>query len=220
MGQEAVMKVARSLVVSMLAVLAPFIVTAESPEATPASDGTTPVMAVWVEQEIYFPYNSVTAYYSCEGLKSKVTSILEAIGARPGFKVTARGCFNRRSGAELMPSLEIVAAMPRAATPEVLSQLAKDASRQELAAKAGGKAPSTPDATAEFPARPRQVEFKDTQLGMLQPGDCDLVEQMIDKVFVPLGAKVVAQDMNCFPRTLNRGIISLTIEVLEPVPEQ
>lgn len=219
-GQEGVMKVVRSLVVSMFAVLAPFAVVAESPEAVPAPDGPVPVMAVWIEQEIYFPYNSVTSYYSCEGLKSKVSSILKAIGARSGFKVTARGCFNRRSGAELTPSLEIVAAMPRAATPEVLSQLAKDESRRELAAKASGKAPGTSDTTAEFPARARRIDFRDSQLGLLQPGDCDLVEQMIDKVFVPLGAKIVAQDMNCFPRTLNRGIIALSIDVLEPVPQQ
>ncbi len=214
------MNVVRSMVVLMLSVLAPLAVVAESPEVAGAADAPAPIMAVWVEQKVYFPYTAFTAYYSCDGLKLKVSSILEEIGARPGFKVTPRGCFNRRSGAELTPSLEIVAAMPRAATHEVLAELAKDASRRELAAKAGGKAAPMAEATAEFPARTRRIDFRDSQLGLLQPGDCDLIEQMRDKVFVPLGAKIVADDMACFGHTVNYGSIALSIEVLEPVPQE
>jgi hypothetical protein len=212
------MKVLRSTDLATLAVLTPLAVAAQLPETGSATDAPAPVMAVWVEQKIHFSYMAFTAYYSCEGLKTKVSSILKAIGARPGFKVTARGCMNPRNGAEEMPGLDIVVAMPRAATPEILAQLARDASQRELAAKAAGKSVPAAEATAEFPARTRRIDFRDSPTGLVQPGDCELVEQLRDRVFVPLGAKVVVNRMGCVPHTLSNGIIVLSIEVLEPVP--
>ncbi len=213
------MKVVLSLVLSTLSALAPMAVVAESPEAGSAADAPAPIMAVWVEQKIHFPYSAVTAYYSCDGLQSKVSAILKAIGARPGFKVTPRGCFSPRRGAEWTPSLDIVAAMPRAATPEVLAELAKDASTRELAAKAGGKPPPAAEASAEFPARVRRVDFRDSPTGLVQPGDCELIDQMRKGVFVPLGATIVVDRMGCVTHTLNNGIIVLSIDVLQPVPQ-
>jgi hypothetical protein len=198
-----------------------------SPAADPAgadaaatADAPAPVMAVWVEKEIHFPYMAFTAYYSCDGLEGKVESILEAIGARPGFKVTARGCFNPRHGAEWTPSVDIVVAMPQPATPEVLAELAKQASREELAARAGGKPAPSADATEQFAARVRRIDFRDSATGLVQPGDCELMEGMRDWVFKPLGARVVEDRMGCVPHTLNIGIIVLSIEVLEPVPQE
>lgn len=217
-GLEGDMKVLRLTVLAALAVLAPLAVAAQSPETENTADDPAPVMAVWVEQTIHFSYMAFTAYYSCDGLKTKVGSILEAIGARPGFKLTARGCLNPRRGAEEMPGLDIVVAMPREATPAVLAQLARDASQRELAAKAAGKSAPAAEATAEFPARTRRIDFRDSPTGLVQPGDCELVEQLRDRVFIPLGAKVVVNRMACTPHTLNNGIIGLSIEVLEPVP--
>jgi hypothetical protein len=189
-----------------------------APAAGSAADAAAPVMAVWVEQNIDFTYVGFTSYYSCSGLKNKVSSILKEIGARPGFKVTARACMNPRRGAERAPMLKIVAAMPREATPGILAQVAKDASTREVAAKAGGKAAPTTEAAAEFPARMRRVEFRDSPSGLVQPGDCELIEQLRDKVFVPLGAKVVVSSMNCVPHQLGIGIVNLSIDVLEPLP--
>jgi hypothetical protein len=177
-------------------------------------------MAVWVEKKIDFNYWGLTAYYSCDGLKNKVSSILKDIGARPGFKITARACMNPRRGAELTPMLNIVAAMPREATPEVLAGLAKEASQRELAARAGGTSAPAAEASAEFPARTRRIDFRDSPTGLLQPGDCELIDQMRDQVFVPLGAKIVENRMGCVPHQLNNGIIVLSIEVLEPMPQQ
>ncbi|HQR49028.1 MAG TPA: hypothetical protein PL152_06810 [Steroidobacteraceae bacterium] len=194
----------------------------EPPGAIPAAasgEATAPVMAVWVEQRIHFPYMAFTAYYSCDGLERKVEQVLAAIGARPGFTVTARGCMNPRRGAELSPSVDIVVAMPQAATPETLAAVAKAASTQELAARAGGKPAPAAEATAEFPARLRRIDFRDSPTGLLQPGDCELMEGMRDWVFKPLGAKIVVDRMSCVPHTLNIGIIVLSIDVLEPVPQ-
>jgi hypothetical protein len=186
------------------------------PATTTAADAGPAVMAVWVERRIYFPYMAFTSYYSCDGLRNKVRAILQEIGARPDFKVTARGCVNV-SGPEQMPALDIVAALPREATPELMAELAKDASKRELAARVGKKGAAT-EATAQFPARTRRIDFEDSPIGLLQPGDCELVEQLRDRVFVPLGAKVVVDHMGCVPKQVSFGSIKLSIEVLEPVP--
>lgn len=187
--------------------------------AAAGGEATAPVMAVWVEQRIHFPYMAFTAYYSCDGLERKVKQVLAAIGARPGFTVNARGCMNPRHGAEWSPSVDIVVAMPQPVTPETLAAVAKAASTQELAARAGGKPGPATEATAEFPARLRRIDFRDSPTGLLQPGDCELIEGMRDWVFKPLGATIVVDRMSCVPHTLNNGIIVLTIDVLEPVPQ-
>lgn len=213
------MNIERLLILASCSILLPLAAAAQSPAAAGPADTAPPVMAVWVEQKINFPYMGFTAYYSCDGLRGKVSSILEEIGARPGFKVTARGCMNL-NGPELTPSLEIIAAMPRPATPEVLAELAKGESQRKLAARAGGKAAPAAEAAAEFPARLRRVDFRDSPIGLVQAGDCELIEQLRDRVFVPLGAKIVENRMGCFPHTLSNGIIVLSIEVLEPVPQK
>jgi hypothetical protein len=183
-----------------------------------AADGAPTVTAVWMEKKIFFPYMAFTAFYSCDGLRNKVRAALEAIGARPGFEVKARGCPNL-SGPEPLPWLDIVAAMPIEATAEVLAELARNAPERELAAMVTGN-DAADEATARFPARPRQISFSDDPMGLFQAGDCELVEQLRDKVFVPLGARIVSSDMICVPRQVNVGAVDLTIEVLEPVPVQ
>ena len=211
------MKVVSLIALAALSTLAPIAVVAETPATGDSANAAAPVMAVWVEQKIDFAYVGFTSHYSCDGLKSKVSSILKDIGARPDFKVTARACMNPRHGAEWTPILKIVAAMPQPATPEVLAEVAKDASQRELAARAGGKVSPAAEMAAQFPAQTRRVNIRDTPAGLVQPGDCELVEQLRNKVFVPLGATIVASHMDCMPHRINNGIIVLSIDVLEPV---
>ncbi len=213
------MRIENLAALAALSLLVPQVVVAEAaPEAGSAADAMAPVMAVWVEQKLDFTYVGFTSHYSCDGLKTKVSAILKEIGARP-VKVTARGCMNPRHGAEWTPMLNMVVAMPREATPEMLAEVTQDASKRELAAKAGGKVVPTAEAAAEFPARIRRIDFRDSPSGLVEPGDCELVEQLRDQVFVPLGAKVVESRMNCVPHQLGVGIVNLSIDVLEPLPQ-
>ena len=212
------MHIAKLGVLAALSLLAAPTIGAEAPVVETVAGATPAVMAVWVEQKINFNYVGFTAHYSCDGLKNKVSSILKEVGARPGFKVTARACLNPRHGAEWTPMLNLVVATPRQATPELLAQLAQDASRRELAAKAARNPGLAVETTAEFPARTRRVDFRDSPIGLVQAGDCELVEQLRDQVFVPLGATIVHSRMNCVPHQLGVGIVNLSIEVLEPVP--
>lgn len=175
---------------------------------TTVVESPPPVYAVWVEKNIEFTYMGFTSFYSCDGLRDKLRWVLEEIGARPGFKVTVVGCIN--TGPDRMPHARITAAMPQPATPELLAELAKEPSQRDQAAPP----------ISQFPARTRQVEFKDDPLDHIEDGDCELVEQLRDNVFIPLGARVVEDHMSCTPRQLNLGGVRLTIEVLEPVPEK
>jgi hypothetical protein len=188
---------------------------AHSEVESPADAGRPVVSAVWMERDVTLNYLGFTSYYSCEGLRGQVTRVLKELGVRPGFKVTARHCA-QASGPEWSPSVRIVAALPVEATPEVLAELAKDASTRELVAKVQGKSPD--EATAQFPARPRRVEFVSGGMSFLKDGDCELMEQMRDRVFGPLGVKVIESSLQCVPRQVSIGSIRMTVEVLEPVP--
>lgn len=214
------MRILKLAVLAAISLLVPRLVDAQVvAEAGSAADATAPVMAVWVEKKIGFTYVGYTSHYSCDGLRTKVSSILKEIGARPGFKVTARACFNPRRGAEWRPMLDIVAATPRAATPEILAEVAKSAADSKSAAKAGGKNLPVADVTQQFPARMRRIDFRDDPLSLIDPGDCELIEQLRDAVFVPLGAKIVEDHMNCVPHQSGIGIVNLSIEMLQPLPQ-
>jgi hypothetical protein len=182
-------------------------------EAAPAVD------AVWMEREILVTYMAFTSFYSCRGLRDKVAWVIEQLGARPGFSVTTRGCVEV-TGPEVMPAVRIVAALPVEATPEVLAELASSAAKRELAARATGQAPAGAEATERLRAMPRRVEFTSRPGGPLEDGDCELIEQLRDRVMVPLGAKIVENGVRCVPRQVRPGAVRLTVEVLQPVPAQ
>jgi hypothetical protein len=182
--------------------------------------GTTPtVRSVWLEHEIDFTYIGFTSYYSCDGLRDKLRWILDEIGARPDYRISMRGCI-RQSGPEAMPGARIVASLPAEATPAVLEQLAHEAPRLELIARATGNAAAVQEATAQFPARPRRVTFRSSRTGRLQDGDCELMQQLRDDLLVPMGVKIVESDLRCVPRSVSMGSVRMTVETLEKLPEQ
>lgn len=188
----------------------------------PAPEAAATVNAVWVEHKVGFTYMPLTSYYSCDGLRDKVRWILNQLGARPDFKVKSRGCVNLQ-GPEAFPGVEIVAALPAAATPELLEELAAGASKRQLAARATGKPDPVAEATAQFPARVKRVEFVSgrTTLYDLQDGDCELMEQLVrNDVFGKLGAKVVDSQTRCVPGQVPLGAVRMTVEVLEPAAAQ
>lgn len=191
-------------------------------EAAPPAAAAPTVEAVWVESKLGFTYMPLTTYYSCDGLRDKVRWILQELGARPGFKVRSRGCVEVQ-GPELFPGVEIVAAFPAPATPEILAQVAEDAAKRPPAAREAGQPDPVAEATTPFPARTRRVEFRSerTALAGLQDGDCELIEQLLRRdVFGRFGVVVLDARVNCVPRQVTLGAVRVTVEVLEPVTRQ
>ena len=194
-----------------------FAWTARAQDPVPAADAPPAVSAVWVEKDLMFTYMGFTSYYTCDGLRDKVHAVLERLGAREGFKVTARGCMNSPRP-EWSPAVRIVAAFPAEATPELMAELAASAPERELAARAGGR-PAT-EATAQFPARWKRVEFQSGPHGLreIDDGDCELMEQLRRSVFEQIGVRVLESDVSCVPRQVTLGAVRMAVEVLEPVP--
>jgi hypothetical protein len=206
------------VVAALLAAQSPLLA---AQDAAAAADAARTVNAVWVERELTFTYMPLTSYYSCDGLRDKVTWLLKELGARPGFKVVSRGCIEAQ-GPEVFPGVKINAAFPAEATPELLASLASEASKRELKARAGGKPAPVAEATAQFPARVKRVELRSgaSSADVLQNGDCELIEQLRDRAFGPLGVKVVADQVHCVPKQISLGAVRLSVEVLEPVPAE
>lgn len=188
---------------------------AQAGEVASTADAAPVVNAVRVERQVELVYMAFTSYYSCDGLRSKVRRVLDDLGMGEGLEVAARNCI-RLTGPEVMPAVRIVAQVPVEATPEVLAELEKGAGKRELAARVKGVAPQ--EATAQFPARRKRVVFEADPLGDIQEGDCELIEQLRDRVFPKLGVKVVEDRTQCAPRQVSLGSIHTVVEVLEPVP--
>lgn len=209
MNRSAMGHVAVGLVPMLLAAAAAAQAVASAGDAAPV------VNAIRVEREVDLVYMGFTSYYSCDGLRNKVRRVLVDLGMGDGLKVSARNCI-RMTGPEVMPSLHIVARVPVEATPELLAQIESEAGKRELVARVKGVAPE--EATAQFAARRKRVELEADPLGDLREGDCELVEQLRDRVFPKLGVTVVEDRTQCSPRQVSLGSIHTVVEVLEPLP--
>ena len=186
------------------------------PEMTEPSERPAPMRAVWNEQEIEFTYMGFTSYYSCDGLRDKVRYLLRQLGAREDLKVRSAGCA-RMSGPEMFPRVRINAAVAVPATPERLEKLAAEASKRELIARVNRRSSTVGEATEQFGASTRVVEFRDRPNGKIQAGDCELMERFRDEVLPKLELRVVESDIRCIPRSVHPGSIRLVVEVLDPV---
>jgi hypothetical protein len=201
------------------------------PEWTPdGSDPSRTVKAIWVAREVSFTYSSTTSLYYCDGLREKVKWVMKQLGVMDGYKVRIRSCFNSGGGevsfgpildplsrAEHSPRVVIEAVVPQRVTPELLAQLSERQSERELIARVRGEATVVDNAEAQFAASTRQVTFDDgSRRGRIEPGDCELIEQMRDAVFVPLGFRIVEDKMACAPNRVMSGTVNLQVEVLEP----
>jgi hypothetical protein len=206
---------------------------ASGPVPELSADGSDPsrtVKAIWVAREVSFTYFSTTSLYYCDGLREKVKWVMKQVGVMDGYKVRIRSCFNSGgsdvsfgpildplSRVEQSPRVVIEAVVPQRVTPELLTRLSERESERELIARVRGEATVVDNAEAQFAASTRQVTFDDgSRRGRIEPGDCELIEQMRDSVFVPLGFRIVEDKMACAPNRVMPGSVNLQLEVLEP----
>jgi hypothetical protein len=209
------------------AIVAPATAADVPNEAPPA--GSVP--AIWVTKEVSFTYFGSTALYYCDGLRNKVKWVLKQLGVMDGYKVRIRSCFNTGgpeirygpagpefySGAEYTPRVMIEVVVPQQVTSELLTKLYERQGEVELLARVRGESSVVDNVEAQFTASKRRVTFDDAaRRGRIEAGDCELIEQMRDSVFVPLGIRVVDDKMNCVPNRVQRGSVNLELEVLEP----
>lgn len=177
--------------------------------AAPPADAA-PVDGVWVRHERLFSYMGVTSHYSCDGLEDKLKSLLRLAGARDDFKVYA-SCTDPRGG----PSRIATARM-------TYYTLALPGSPQATGTtKNLGHAPK--ELKAEPPAPGvgvwKSVEVEATNLGDIQPGDCELVEQFDHDVLPDFTTRNHDAHFTCIPHQMTLGGVRLHFEVLAPKPK-
>jgi len=174
-----------------------------------------PVQAIWKSQEFAFFFQSQTTFYSCSSLEAKLERILKALGVRkPYVKVRSVDC---QSGPVRMPRVIVNITAPVEATAEAIAERDKGKSKRELAARVRGEK-EDPAALAPFPAQWQRVSLSRGAVD-LEPGDCELIDELRRKVLPKLAIRVVKDSTHCTPQQLTVGQPQLEVEALVALPK-
>jgi hypothetical protein len=173
------------------------------------------VQAIWKPQEIGFYFQSFTTFYSCTGLESKLERIIKALGGKDlNVRVRAAEC---PSAIARMPRVLIDVTSPVEATPEAIAERDKGKSTRELAARVQGKRAES-DGADQFPANWKRVSLSRGALN-LEPGDCELIDELRRKVLPKLAVRIVSDNVSCSPNRLTLGQPQLEVEALVEAPK-
>lgn len=184
---------------------------AESPADAPAS--AEQVQAIWKAQEISFYFQSFTTFYACRSLEDRVRMLLTELGADKGVKVRVTSCFGNEIAR--LPHVRINVTAPVEATPEALAELEKTRSTRELTARVRGERMT--EGTEQFPAYWKPVSLSRGSL-RLEPGDCELIDQLKRQVLPKLSIRIVRDQLACTPHQHSMGQPRLEVEALTAVP--
>lgn len=147
--------------------------------------------AVWVPKEVQFTYMGFTAHYSCDGLRDNVREMLLALGARKSdLKVYEQPCAGNPDRPNPFPGVKVKMSVLQPA-PTVAS--------------ADTKTVSAHWKTVTLPVGPR---------GLNTEGQCELLEQVNQKIIPLFTARDVNLHATCVPHQLSPGGSSLTAQVL------
>lgn len=150
-----------------------------------------PVQAVWTPKKLHFTFMGFTARYSCDGLSTKLRSVLLDLGARPDLKLAAVGCSAGFGRPSPFPGVS--------ATLQVLEPL-------------GDKAPD-PD-TKVIPAHWKAVVVAPRGDPLNAAGDCELTEQIKQRILPLFTSRNIDYSSTCIPNQLQVGGTKLKAEVL------
>lgn len=175
-----------------------------------------PVEAIWKPQEISFYFQSFTTFYSCTGLEGKLERIMGALGAQDAnVRVRSAECPNSIAR---MPRVVVEVISPVEATPEAIADRDKNKSTRELVARLKGERAEGAEITTQFPAQWKRVSLSRGSLG-LEPGDCELIEEIKRKVLPKLAVRVVKDNLSCSPNQITIGQPQLEVEALTALPK-
>jgi hypothetical protein len=180
------MTVAAAAVTLLAAV--PALAAAEASAAAPDS-----VAAVWVPKHVQFIYQGFTSYYSCDGLREKIRSMLDKLGARD-LKVQEYSCVNP-SGPTLFPGVRV--------------------NMQVLVPASSAEAAKDKNAGPPVQAQWKKVVLMPSNAPIDEQGDCELIEQF-KETFLPLfTTRNIQYQSTCIPHQVTLGT-HLSAEVLVP----
>jgi hypothetical protein len=175
-----------------------------------------PVQAIWKPQEISFYFQSFTTFYSCSGLESKLERIIKALGGKD-VKVRVRA-IECPSAVARMPRVVVDVTSPLEATPEAIAERDKDKSTRELVARVQGKGAEAVEGADQFAANWKRVSLSRGALN-LEPGDCELIQELRRKVLPKLAVRIVNDNVSCSPHQLTLGQPQLEVDALVEAPK-
>lgn len=174
-----------------------------------ASDGLSPVEAVWKPQVVNFVYRQNDTVYTCSGLWQKLAGMLAYVGARPAAPSDRLKCDNVAGTMTLQFALE----SPVEATPDNVRALTEHDAEALLVARLQGKElPSANDVT-RFPAAWQTLSFRESRL-QLSAGDCELVQQMRRQILPKLAVEIVNEPPRCSALLVHGGRPSMKVRAL------
>ena len=145
--------------------------------------------AVWAPKELTFVYRGFTTKYSCDGLQDKMRKVLIKLGARHDIQVRNWGCTQLRG-------------------PDPFAGVRIKMHVLQPAGKQGGQA---------VPAHWKMVDLladPDDRDPVDAAGDCELIEQIRQKVLPLFATRNVDYRSTCEPHHLLVGATRLKTEVL------
>jgi len=145
------------------------------------------VEAVWQPHNMAFEYRGYTTLYSCRTLQDKLRKILLHLGARQPPQLRAYACDEATGTVRFQVTFE----SPLEATAENVRQLTDYDARELLIARTRGEPLQTAQDIERFPAAWKTVSFaSDRKLG-LDPGDCELVQQLRRQILPRMSVQVL-----------------------------
>lgn len=162
---------------------------------TPAA--SEPVQpSVWTAKELRFVYSGFTTTYSCDGLREKMRSVLLKLGARKD---------------DLVVNESACGAGPGRPTPFPTVDIKMHVLQPAPAPPPGANAP--PAVAAHW----RLVDLTKYRDPLRAAGNCELIEQIKQRILPLFTTRNVEFRSNCVPNQLELGTV-LRVEVLIPDP--
>jgi hypothetical protein len=147
--------------------------------------------AAWTPKELRFSYQGFTTHYSCDGLREKVRTVLLALGARKqDLSVNESGCSTPSGRPDPFPGVNI--------------------KMQVLQPVAAGTTPAATRVAAHWKA----VDLRLDRDPLSESGDCELLEQIKQRILPLFSARNIEYSSNCVPHQLSAGGTRLRVEVL------
>ena len=155
--------------------------------------GSGSVPAVWADKELSFVYQGFTTKYSCDGLRDKMRGVLLDLGAeKKSLKVLELGCSSPSGRPDPFPGVRV-----------------KMRVLQPADGKAAGDAPPV---AAHW--QPVDLKLRDSYT--VDSGECELVEQIRQKVLPLFSVRNVEFRSTCIPHQASPTRPVLKLEVLKP----
>lgn len=168
--------------------------------------------AIWHIQEFDFYYHGVRGHYhSCSSLRSKISGIMEAMGAE---SVVVRIACSRDALVDSTVA-RVATAMPVQATPENIVAATTFDTHQEMIARLRQTQLPTAGTIERFPAEWRRVAITSVGGARLGPEDCELLHDLHEQILPHLtSVRVLRKSFACGSPNLRPMRPILIVEAL------